>query len=653
MNRPILRTAWAALALATGLLGGSAGAAVPTTSSLEGVLLSSGGGPAADGNYTVTIGIYSAETGGNPVWAESGVTVAAKGGQFSYQLGSKTPLSAAALSLSKAWIGIQIGSDPELPRQALGASPFALRAAVAEGLECTGCLKAGNLDAAVLQPYAKSADLAPYAKTADLSGYAKTSDLAAYAKTSDLSSYAKSADLADYVKAASLAKVAGTGSYADLLNKPTLATVAASGSYADLTNKPVMAKLGDACGTNLVLKGIKADGTYECVTAGIAPDMINEISNDLIWNQFTDSMAGTKDVQIKDGFAAGVTDTLAFPDVGLTQKLWVDLNVSNSDVSKVVVELYGPGMSTPYLLYNGGKTGSAVVAKYNDGDALVSGDMNKDWLGKNIKGNWSITVKDTAAITVPPGTPAFVYDGKFNWSISIQTLSSKKIQVKGNALIDGDVNIAGNLTVKGQPLTQLWPTLRWGRFSTYDQNGQWYYGNQTTWTLGINPSAWTDSGAYIWQISADKNLWRTVLTNKMNIYPTMTVMSEAWYDPSSTNGKVLIVLFRIKNTTGSAINWAPAFWHTNYGGWGEYSSVTVNGAGSWSHTGTCYAWNCQSQPTLAIPANRTSSVMFAIMSGPNNGNRSQLLTFYGNTLTLPNGLSYVDDLDTATGGWEQ
>jgi hypothetical protein len=310
-------------------------------------------------------------------------------------------------------------------------------------------------------------------------------------------------------------------------------------------------------------------------------------------------------------------------------------------------------MSTPYLLYNGGKTGSAVVAKYNDGDALVSGDMNKDWLGKNIKGNWSITVKDTAAITVPPGTPAFVYDGKFNWSIGIQTLSSKKIQVKGNAIIDGDISIGGNLTVKGQPLTQLWPVLRWGRFSTYDQNGQWYYGNTATWTLGIAPSTWTDGGAYIWQISADKNLWRTVLTNKMNIYPTMTVMSEAWYDPSSTNGKVLIVLFRIKNTTGSAINWAPAFWHTNYGGWGEYSSITVNGAGSWSNTGTCYAWNCQSQPTLAIPANRTSSVMFAITSGPNNGNRSQLLTFYGNTLTLPNGLSYVDDLDTATGGWEQ
>jgi hypothetical protein len=427
----------------------AANASLPTTSAIEGVLLSSGGGPAADGNYTVTVGIYAAETGGTAVWSESGVTIAAKGGQFSYQLGSKTPLSAAALSLSTAWIGVQIGTDPELPRKPLGSSPYALRAAVAEALECTGCLKAGNLDAGVLQPYAKSADLAPFAKTADLSAYAKISDLAAYAKSAELSSYAKTADLADYVKAASLAKVAGTGSYADLLNKPTLATVAASGSYADLTNKPVMAKLGDACGTNLVMKGIKADGTYECVTAGIAPDMINEISNDLIWNQFVDGVNGTKDVQIKDGFAAGVTDTLTFPDIGVAQKIWVDFNAGNSDISKLQVELFGPGMSTPYILYKGTKTGTSLIAKYNDTDALATGDMNKDWLGKNIKGNWSITVKDTAAITVPPGTPAFVYDGKFNWSVNIQTLSSKKVQIKGNLIVDGDTSIGGNTTVAG------------------------------------------------------------------------------------------------------------------------------------------------------------------------------------------------------------
>ena len=433
-----------ALALAAVLSASQAGAAVPSTSSVEGMLLSSGGGAAADGTYSANFAIYAAETGGTAIWSESGAALAVKGGQFAYQLGAKTPIAASALNLTKAWLGIQIGSDPELARKPLNAAPYAIRAAVAEALECTGCLKAGNLDAAVLQPYAKSADLVPYAKTADLSAYAKVTDLTAYAKKTDLSSYATTAALADYVKASSLAKVAGTGSYADLLNKPTLATVAASGSYADLTNKPVMAKLGDACGTNLVMKGIKADGSYECVTAGIAPDMINEVSNDLIWNQFTDSAPGTKDVQIKDGFAAGVTDTLTFPDLGVAQKIWVDFNAGNSDVSKLTIELFGPGMSTPYILYKGTKSGTSLVAKYNDTDAISVGDMNKDWIGKNIKGNWSITVKDTLAISVPPGTPAFVYDGKFNWSLSIQTLSSKKVQIKGNLVVDGSVQV-GNV----------------------------------------------------------------------------------------------------------------------------------------------------------------------------------------------------------------
>jgi hypothetical protein len=449
--KEIRLSAWVLATLLTGAAT-SAQAAVPTTSAIEGVLMSSGGGPAADGNYTVSVSIYGAETGGSAVWTESGVTIAAKGGQFSYQIGSKTPLSAAALSLSTAWIGVQIGTDPELPRKPLGAAPFALRAAIAEGLECTGCLKAGNLDAGVLQPYAKAADLGAYAKTADLSAYAKASDLGAYAKTSDLSSYAKSADLGDYVKAASLAKVAGTGSYNDLKDLPTLAKVATSGSYADLTNKPVMAKIDSACGTNLVMKGIKADGSYECASAGIAADMINEVSNDLIWNQFVDKTDGTKDVQIKDGFSAGVTDTLAFPDIGVAQKIWVEFNAGNSDVSKLTVELYGPGMTTPYILYKGSKTGTTLVAKYNDADKVDTGDMDKDWLGKNIKGNWSITVKDTLAISVPPGTPPFVFDGKFNWSVNIQTLSSKKIQIKGDLIVDGATTATSGLKI-GSPTT--------------------------------------------------------------------------------------------------------------------------------------------------------------------------------------------------------
>ncbi|MFZ4580620.1 MAG: hypothetical protein ACOYOB_19720, partial [Myxococcota bacterium] len=243
------------------------------------------------------------------------------------------------------------------------------------------------------------------------------------------------------------------------------------------------------------------------------------------------------------------------------------------------------------------------------------------------------------------------------WSVNLQTLSSKKIQIKGDLVVDGATTVAGNLKVTGSITsgvgTAVWPTLRWGRFSTHAYGWDWYYSNQATWQLGINPSNWTDSNAVIWSISADKNLWRTVLVNTMKIYPTMTVMSDNWYDPSSTNGKVLIVLFRVKNTTANAINWSPAFYHTNYAGWGERSSATINGAGTWQTSNDCYPGQCTSQPTFPVPANRVSSIMFSIMSSPYGSSRNQLLTFYGDTLKLPAGLEYVDDLDTAAGDWSQ
>jgi hypothetical protein len=410
------------------------------------------------------------------------------------------------------------------------------------------------------------------------------------------------------------------------------------------------------------MKGLKADGSYECVTAGIAPDMINEISNDLIWNQFTDSMSGTKDVQIKDGFAAGVTDTLAFPDVGLTQKLWVDLNVSNSDVSKVVVELYGPGMSTPYLLYNGGKTGSAVVAKYNDGDALVSGDMNKDWLGKNIKGNWSITVKDTAAITVPPGTPAFVYDGKFNWSISIQTLSSKKVQIKGNLIVDNDVTIGGKLNVNQINTSTgiLKPaTYRYAFFNTYVEAAEgWMRGDNPFYFGGVAPSTWTDGNATAANISSNKESLRTLFTNKGWAGQNALLWSEVYLMYSSTNGRVFLSLFRVRNNTANDITWPVAWTYSAYTGWGENASVALNGSNVWNSP--CNSQSvCDATFNITIPKNRVSTVIFQSTGshpyswGYNLQLRKIFQGFYNNSLKLPAGLEFIDDLDSATGGWEQ
>ena len=430
LRRPLHLGFAVAVALSAGvaMTCAEAVAAVPVTASLEGALMSTGGGPAADGQYQVTFAIYPQQSGGNAAWTES-ATLSAKGGQFSWQLGTKTPLSAAGLDLATAWFGLQIGSDPELPRQPVGSSLYALRAAIAENIACSGCIKVGALDPGVLSAYAKAADLGAYAKASDLSNYAKTADLGTYAKTSDLN---------NYVKAASLALVAGSGSFNDLKDKPAISDAGKTGAYGDLTGKPVLAKVGTSCGTGLVLIGFKADGGLDCAPSGVAADYIDEISNGLIFNQFVDKTNGIVDVAIPDGNGAGVSTSLDFPDIGTAQAIWVDVDVLNSDVSSLTVELYGPGMATPYILYSKSKSGTTLKTSFNKDTAIAVGDMNKDWIGKNPKGTWSITVKDPLKNQLNSST-----DGKFTWGLAIQTLSTKKIQIKGNLIVDGTLQVGG------------------------------------------------------------------------------------------------------------------------------------------------------------------------------------------------------------------
>ncbi len=458
MNKALRILLGASLA-AMAICPAAAQASVPSTTAIEGALLSGSGSPAADGIYNIMFAIYKDAVGGNPVWSEGPVGITVKSGSFQYNLGTKTPLTAAALSgLATAYVTMKVESDPELPRVPMTSVVYALRAAVAEGIECSGCVGASALDPQALAAYAKTADLSAYAKTASLAKVATSGAFADLTGGPDLSGYAKTTDLAAYAKSASLAKVAGTGSYADLANSPdlsvfakatdlsayvkaaSLAKVAGSGAYADLSGTPTPVSMGKTCGTGLVMNGINADGSYSCIASAISADMIDEISNGLIWDQFVDSQAGTPNVKIPDGLGAGTTDTLTFPDIGIAQKIWVNANIANSDLSGIRVELYGPGIATPYVLYNGGKTGTALTTNFNTDMPIVSGDMNKDWVGQNIKGSWSITVKDLKA---GGGTGGF--DGTFSWSMNIQTLSSKKIQIKGNLIVDGSLSAGGGV----------------------------------------------------------------------------------------------------------------------------------------------------------------------------------------------------------------
>jgi hypothetical protein len=192
-------------------------------------------------------------------------------------------------------------------------------------------------------------------------------------------------------------------------------------------------------------------------------------------------------------------------------------------------------------------------------------------------------------------------------------------------------------------------------FDTYEQSSGWMANNDASLYGGVAPANWTDSSALASQMSADKEILRTLFTRKGWARANALVNSETYYYFSSTNGKVTAALFRIRNTTGAAITWTPSIRVTSYPAWGEVASVALNGASVWtSGASNYYPGSSPVAPTLPIPANRTSTAIFVSPSGPANApTRTTYLAFVANSLALPAGLEFVDDLDTATGGWEQ
>lgn len=202
-------------------------------------------------------------------------------------------------------------------------------------------------------------------------------------------------------------------------------------------------------------------------------------------------------------------------------------------------------------------------------------------------------------------------------------------------------------------------TYRWAVWSTYDQSSGWIAGNDPNLFGGINPSSWSDGSAVASSLSSDKNVLGTLFNNRKVVSPNSLVVADTWYNSSSTNGKHAAALFRVRNNTGSAVTWNVTFVYSQYTGWAEVASATLNGAATWtgastSCTSATGGASCTQSLALSIPANRVSTFVVVAGSGQSSGTRSLLLAFTGSTLTLPAGLEFVDDLDASTGSaWTQ
>ena len=118
----------------------------PAAMRVQGTLATQAGGPVANTTYSLTVKLYSAQTGGTLIHNQAFGSVPVGGGVFEVEI---TGIDTAALAAAPdAWMETTVGTEPPLPRQRLLSTPFALRAGAAQtaaGLACSGCVDATDI----------------------------------------------------------------------------------------------------------------------------------------------------------------------------------------------------------------------------------------------------------------------------------------------------------------------------------------------------------------------------------------------------------------------------------------------------------------------------------------------------------------------------
>jgi hypothetical protein len=124
----------------------------------QGYLVESG--EPISGTMNLEFGLYSASSGGSPLWEETHNSVQVSGGYYTVILGNSTPFEATLFSDTSRYLQVSVdtgGGFVDLPRQAITSVPFAFQAAVAD--QATEADHAALADSATT---ASSADTTPW-----------------------------------------------------------------------------------------------------------------------------------------------------------------------------------------------------------------------------------------------------------------------------------------------------------------------------------------------------------------------------------------------------------------------------------------------------------------------------------------------------------
>ncbi len=397
-------------------------AVVPAGVAVQGVIRS-GGGAVADGTYAMQLTLHDAATGGKTLWSSGPLSLKVAGGAFWHVMGTNKPLGDA---LSKAgknglWLGVQVGVNPQMKRARVHATPFARRAAVAESLQCSGCLGKGAIAAGAVGPshvsfaYAGAADgikggAAKTAKALSCTGCVTNTHLK-FTGDLDVGKYA--------IKAAKLT-VSG-----DVVAGGVVAAKQFLGDGSKLSGIKIPS--GACSKKGHVVRGIKPDGSLDCVAAldpsALPGDGLDEISGGLLTNQFEDTWANTKAAPIPDNNPGGASVTIDVPDRGIAQALVVSADVATSSTGQIAVSVTDPKGKT-HVLHSKSGSAKSLKGSWPKPNKLVSGDLGA-WVGQNPKGKWTLKVVDNKFLNNKT-------DGAINsFAVTVKTQSNKKVAAKG------------------------------------------------------------------------------------------------------------------------------------------------------------------------------------------------------------------------------
>jgi len=195
------------------------------------------------------------------------------------------------------------------------------------------------------------------------------------------------------------------------------------------------------------------------------------------------------------------------------------------------------------------------------------------------------------------------------------------------------------------------PLYRWTHFDTYTHGtGNWYAGNDASLFGQIAPSSWTDGNAVASSLSSNVDKLRAFFTKDGPMVTEDTVMKNAlvfssvWTYHSSTNGRVVLTLFRIMNELDEPVTWTVKPRITAYAGWSESGAITVNGEDIWVATGSNYNTDTVIEQDLEIRPGMNTVIFQSTSAYATSSRRVAFQGFLGDCLNLPDGLSFKDDL---------